>query len=535
MKLTFLGASQMVTGSCFLLETQNSKVLVDCGMFQGSRIVTALNRRPFAFNPGELDAVLLTHAHIDHSGLLPKLVADGYKGDIHATKVTYELCSILLPDSAHIQEMDAENATRKKKRAGRPPTEPIYTIEQAYEALTHFKGHNYDEEVNVTKDIKVKMKRAGHIIGSALVEVYVEEDGRTTKLLFSGDIGQPDQPIIRDPDLIDAADYVVLESTYGDEEHEKSDPVAELEKVVNEAVARGGNLIIPAFAVGRTQLLLYYLQELLHEKRIPSVPIVIDSPLATKATDIVLRNPQEYDEEATEIYKKQSNHLMNIPELRFTQSVEESRALNFTEGPMIIISASGMADAGRVLHHLKHNLWRPESSVLFVGFQAQGTMGRNLLEGASRVRIMGEEIKVQARIYNMSSLSAHADKVQIINWLKQMKEKPKGFFIVHGEIDAARAFSGELNRTLGANTYIPAYGDSAVIDETGWHIKQSETVSGAPAMQELRDYLAGIERRYVEHKLRMEHILEANPSRLADLKRRVDRIIKFIDNIFEDL
>ncbi len=535
MKLTFLGASQMVTGSCFLLETKNSKVLVDCGMFQGSRVVSLLNRRPFAFNPADIDAVLLTHAHIDHCGLIPKLIAEGYKGKVYATKVTAELCSILLPDSAHIQEVDAENATRKRKRSGRPPTEALYTVDQAYEALGHFSPCNYGEEFAAAGDVKVKMQRAGHIMGSALVEVYVEEEGLTTKLLFSGDVGQPGQPIVRDPDVIDAADYIVIESTYGDEDHEQGDPVAELERVVNETVERGGNIIIPAFAVGRTQLLLYYLQELLHEKRIPPIPIVIDSPLATKATDIVLRNPQEYDEEATEIYKKQNNKLMDIPQLRFTQSVDESRALNEDTGPKIIISASGMADAGRVLHHLKHNLWRPECSVLFVGFQAQGTLGRNLLEGASRVRIMGEEIRVAAKIYNMSSLSAHADRTQIVDWLKGMKTRPKGFFIVHGEIDAARAFSSELNRAMGANTYVPAYGDSAVIDAEGWHIKESELVTGEPAIQELREYLANIEKRYIEYKLRMEHVLTTSPTKLNDLKRRVDRIVKFIDNIFSDL
>lgn len=535
MQLTFLGATQTVTGSCFLLEADDKKILIDCGMFQGSKLVRSFNRRDFLFNPAEIDAVLLTHAHIDHCGLLPKLVVEGFKGPIYCSKVTKELCSILLPDSAHIQESDAENTSRKRQRAGRAPEVPLYTIEQAYAALGHFETYAYEEEIRISQNIYMKMRVAGHIMGAAMFEVYVTEEGETTKFLFSGDVGQPEQPIIKDPEVIDSADYVIVESTYGDRVHQHFDAEIEIEKVINETYERGGNIIIPAFAVGRTQILLYYLQKLSNENRIPKIPIVIDSPLASKATEIILKNPQEFDEESKDLYHQYQNKMIELPQLRFTQSAAESRALNEAREPMIIISASGMADAGRVLHHLKHNLWREECSVLFVGYQAQGSMGRNLIEGATKVKLFGERIAVKAHIYNMGNFSAHADKEQLIELLSKIKNKPKGFFVVHGEYEAAQNFAEEIVRNFGANTYVPAFGDIAHITKDGWQIREAEAVAAAPAIQDLRAELKLIERKYREYRMQLERMLATNPTRLGEVKKRIDRIKKFVDNIFEDL
>ncbi len=535
MKLTFLGAAQTVTGSCYLLEANGKSILVDCGMFQGSKLVTSFNERPFLFEPAKIDAVILTHAHIDHCGLLPKLVVEGFKGPIYSTKVTYELCSILLPDSAHIQESDAENATRKRLRAGKEPRKPLYTVDQAFETLKYFQFIEYHEMTEILPSISVRLNVAGHIMGASMAEIFVDEDGDKTKLFFSGDVGQPEQPILKDPDVIDYADYMIIESTYGDRIHGQFDVESEIASIINQTVERGGNIIIPAFAVGRTQILLYYLQKLSNSGLIPKIPIIIDSPLATKATNITLKNPQEFDEESLEMYHQYRNKLIDLPQLRFTQSAQESRQLNETAGPMIIISASGMADAGRILHHLKHNLWRSECSVVFVGYQARGSMGRMLLDGTKRVRLFGETISVKAQIFNMTNFSAHADKEQLISWLKKMDKPPKGFFVTHGEYDAATAFSGELVRTIGAKTYVPGYGDVATIDKNGWQIQEAQKLEAAPAIAQLREELRTIEKKYNEYKVRMEQLLSASPTKYSDLKRRIGRIDKFVDNIFEDL
>lgn len=310
--------------------------------------------------------------------------------------------------------------------------------------MPYFKLKNYGEEFTVGTGIKVIPRIACHIMGAAMFEVYINEDGKETKLVFTGDIGQPEQPIIKAPEVIEGADYLVMESTYGERRHETVDVESILTKVINDTVECGGNVIIPAFAVGRIQALLYYLQKLYQEGKIPSIPIVIDSPLASKATDIILRNPQEFGEEGKELYQKYADKLMNLPQLRFTQSVDELRALNESPGSKIIISASGMADAGMVVHHLKHNLWKPEASVFFVGYQSPGSMGRALLEGTNKVKIFGEIVKVKASIYNMELFSAHADKVQMLNWLKKMTQKPKGIFIVHGDFASAYSFAQEF-------------------------------------------------------------------------------------------
>lgn len=529
MKITFLGAARTVTGSCFLLETEKTKIIIDCGMFQGSKNITELNRREFMFQPSELTAVILTHAHIDHSGLIPKLIKNGYNGKVFCTKVTKELCGILLPDSAHIQESDAEIAMRKNKRSGKETPQPLYTIDDAYTALKYFQEVPLYDKIKISEDVAVRYRSAGHIMGAAMVEVYVKEADKEIKLLFSGDLGQPKQPIVREPDEIRNTDYLIVESTYGDREHFEYDKEAELAKIINETYARGGNLIIPAFAVGRTQTLLYYFQKLIQENKIPEMPIIIDSPLAIKATDIILRNPQEFDEEACDIYRNQNQKLINIKTLRFVETSEESKALNSLDAPAIIISASGMADAGRILHHLKHNLWRPECSVLFAGFQARGSLGRLILDGAKVVKIMGERISVKAKIYNLRGFSAHADREQIFEWLEGLECRPSGVFVVHGESDVADVFANDLRKVLGAATYVPQYGDIALIDGYNWKIKESEIITKVPAIQELRQELRGMEKNYYEYRMRLEQLLNRDESKLKEIRRRLQKINKYME------
>ncbi|NLU43444.1 MAG: MBL fold metallo-hydrolase [Acholeplasmataceae bacterium] len=535
MKITFLGADRTLTGSCHMLEAHGKKILFDCGMFQGPKIIRSLNYRDFAFNPGEIDAVVLSHAHIDHSGLIPKLVKQGFSGRVHCTKVTRELCDILLPDSAHIQESEAEFANRKGKRAGKSNVEPMYTVDDAYEALKHFSVHDYNEDVELFSGITVRFRVAGHILGSAILNIFIEENGKKTKLIFTGDLGQPNQPILLDPYPMSGADFVITESTYGDRVHEVANREKELCDIIKDALTRGGNIIIPAFAVGRTQTMLYYFQKLMDSGELPRIPIMIDSPMAIKATQVMLLNPDEYDEEAQSIYDAQGGKLIDMPNVRYTQTPEESRAINEMPSPMIIISASGMADAGRVLHHLKHNLWRSDSSVIFAGFQAEGSMGRRLVEGVKRVKIMGEEIAVKAKIYNMTGFSAHADKDQMLTMFKNMKQKPSAFFIVHGEYDSASAFAETLRNTLGTATVIPNYGDSIIINGTDWKLETSPIITGVPEVEELRDYMRHMEKDYLLYKNKVEQTAVTDSAKIADMKKKLEKIRQYIDDAMKSM
>lgn len=531
MQLTFLGAANMVTGSSYLLETADYKLLIDCGMFQGSKVITALNRREFAYDPTTVNAVLLSHAHIDHSGLLPKLCKQGFKGPVYATKVTTELCGIMLPDSAHIQEFDAEIANRKGLRAGRKPVEPLYTVPDAYEALKQFSPVAYGEKLALSEQITVRFQDAGHIMGSSMIEVWVTEGNETVKLLFSGDLGQPDQPLIKDPTYIDDADYIIMESTYGNKLHSHEDRETLLKEIINDTVRRGGNVIIPSFAVGRTQTILYHLHNLLKKGAIPDIPVIIDSPLAIKATNIFMHNPQDFDSEAYDMVNSKDNPLA-LPKLKFTQTAEESKTLNSLDEPAVIISASGMADAGRILHHLKHNLWRPESSVLFVGYQAQGSMGRRLLDGVKRVKIMGEQISVKAQIYNIDGFSAHADKDQLMTWLKNFKCQPANVFVVHGEHDSAANFAELIESELHYSAYIPQYGAQASITGRVWDIKEVVPTEEEPAVKELLAYLAQFERDYMEYKNRLQQVVANDSTQLGVILQRLDKAYNYFKKIF---
>ncbi len=456
MYIQVCGAAREVTGSCYVVGVGNARFLVDCGMFQGGSQDFQQNFDPFPFDPREIDFVVLTHAHIDHSGRLPRLVKAGFEQPIYATPATCDLAEIMLLDSAYIQEMEAEWRTRKSERAGKAAVEALYDQEDARRTLPLFKRVKYSIPTELAPGVTVTFHDAGHILGSAFVALRLEDGGDSIELLFSGDIGQPDQPIIRDPEALMQTDYLVMESTYGDRLHrtDGGDPKDELAAILQDAKGTGGNVIIPAFAVGRTQELIYFLREIMDERGL-HMPIYVDSPLASRATEVFRKHPELFDEEARKVVQEPGG-IFDYPELHYTSSVEESRALNGKKG-VVIISASGMADAGRIRHHLKHNLWRPEAHVVIVGFQARGSLGRSLLEGAKQVRLFGEEITVRAHIDDIHGLSAHADQAQLLQWASSLKP-PKLTILTHGEPQSSQALKKLLEDDLKFSVVVPARG-----------------------------------------------------------------------------
>jgi len=436
MKLTFCGAARIVTGSCYLIETGKTKFLVDCGMFQGSKEITRLNYEDFDFDPSEIDFVLLTHAHIDHSGLLPKLVSKGFSGAIYATPATIDLCKVMLEDAASTMLREVQDENKRRLRAGLPAREPLYGKDDVKATSRLFSRAQYDKQYTLPGGISFVMRDAGHIIGSAIIELFA--DGR--KLVFSGDLGQIGNSIVRDPTIIEEADYVFIESTYGDRLHEDFEGRDDLLlKYAKETYKKGGKLMIPAFAVERTQELLYSLNRLASSRNFPNMPIFLDSPLAIKATSVFSKYPEYYDEEAAAL--KDPFGLKNV---KFTPKTEDSIMLNDSTKPCIIIAGSGMCTGGRIRHHFKHGLWNPKNTVLFVGFQAEGTLGRYILEGSKLVKMMGMEIAVKADIRRIDGFSAHADYNGLLKWVKGFKKKPKVIFVVHGEPKASQALSEKL-------------------------------------------------------------------------------------------
>jgi len=464
MRITFLGATETVTGSCYLLETEKSKVLVDCGMFQGNKDLRERNERPFAFNPEEIDYLLLTHAHIDHSGLIPRLCKNGFQGKVITTRATEDLCKIMLPDSGHIQEMEAQWQNRKRKRAGKPLLAPLYTAEEGIAALKFFRGVAYGEWLELSPEIKVCFRDAGHILGSAFIEVVLRgKSNKSVRVVFSGDLGANNRPLIRDPEILAGADYLLIESTYGDRLHKgHRETMEELLQVIQTALRDGGKVIIPAFAVGRTQELLYDLNHLIEQRLIPPLPVYIDSPLAISATEIFRKHTDCFNQSTKKLLESGDNPL-DFPKLTFTREAEESKALNEISGAAIIISASGMCDAGRIKHHLKHNLWRPEAQIVFVGYQAMGTLGRSIVDGARIVKIFGEEIAVQAQIHTIGGFSAHADQEELLAWLSKIQAKPRTIFVVHGEEKSSHALARRIYRELNIQASIPSWGQSFVL------------------------------------------------------------------------
>ena len=458
MKMTFIGAAHEVTGSCTYIEACGKKFLVDFGMQQGEDIFENV-KVPTA--PGNIDFVILTHAHIDHSGMLPYLFAGGFKGEIHSTVATANLCSVMLRDSAHIQEFEAEWRSRKAKRRGEADYEPLYTMDDALGAIELFVPHEYDKEFTISEGINVSFRDAGHLLGSSSIILTLTEDGETRRIVFSGDIGNTDQPLIRDPQYVDSADYVVIESTYGNRLHNRpTDYVTALTKVLQNTFDRGGSVIIPSFAVGRTQEMLYFIRQIKEDglvKGHDGFKVYVDSPLANEATDIFMNNREScYDEEALSFVRQGINPI-SFEGLIRTVGSDDSRAINNDTSAKVIISASGMCEAGRIKHHLKHNLWKPENTILFVGYQASNTLGRSLVDGAKRVKLFGETVSVGAEIKQLPGVSGHADMNGLMNWAKAVKGVKK-FFVNHGEAASADSFALKLREELGVDSYAPYSG-----------------------------------------------------------------------------
>lgn len=487
MKLTFIGADHEVTGSCHYLECGQTKLLVDCGMEQG---VNVYENAELPVSCAQIDYVLVTHAHVDHTGYLPLIYARGFRGEIITTAATGDLCGIMLRDSAHIQEMEAEWKNRKARRAGRAEVEPLYTLNDAEGVIQLIRPQEYDEIVELNDDISLRFTDAGHLLGSASIEVWCRENGMEKKIVFSGDIGNKHKPLIRDPQYIEEADYVVMECTYGDRSHEveggrktTEEHIARFAKIIQETLDRGGNVVIPAFAVGRTQELLYFLRKIKLDHMIKGhdgFEVYVDSPLAIEATHVFKKNLLRcYDEETKELVEQGINPI-EFPGLKLAVTSEESKAINFDTKPKVIISAAGMCDAGRIRHHLKHNLWRPECCVVFAGYQAAATLGRTLVDGAASVKIFGETIDVEARIAELPGLSGHADREGLLEWIRAFRKKPQMVFMVHGEDKVCGVFAEQLNRAEKLTASAPFSGSVYDLAAGRW-LKQTE---GVPVVKE---------------------------------------------------
>lgn len=527
MDIQFFGAAKLVTGSNFLLTTKNHKILIDCGMFQGNKEKEMMNFEDFPYDVGEIDYLILTHAHIDHSGRIPKLVKDGFRGKIISTKATYDLCSIMLLDSAKIQESDAEWENKKRTRAGKPPIEPLYNMKDAEISLNYFDPYHYDQRIRLSEEITIRFKDAGHILGSSIVELWVKEGDETTKIVFSGDLGMPGRPIIRQPEYIREADYLILESTYGDTNHELFEESTEkLMDIINRTALRGGTVIIPSFAVGRTQELIYelnkyyeYNQDIQEHMKIP---IYIDSPLATNATAVFQMNSSSFNEEARDLILKGDNPF-SFSNLRYVKSSEESMSLNKANYPKVIISSSGMATAGRVRHHLKHNLWDPRNSLVFVGYQAEGTLGRILLDGADKVKLLGEEIDVQLEIYDLKGFSGHADQRTILDWLDKFNYKPKKIFLVHGEEGPATTLRERIEERFGIECIIPNMGDKMSITKDRVEVSRGLTIDPILLQEDIAMEIENISRKIaaLQDKRDMEELNTMVVKNYDELKNKL--------------
>jgi len=465
-RLNFLGAAQNVTGSSYLLEANGKRLLVDCGLYQERRFKSR-NWDPFPVDPSGIDAVLLTHAHLDHCGLLPKLVADGFKGRIYATPATQDIAQIVLSDSARIQQEDVAYKKRRHAREGRSgpyPVVPLYTVEQAEACFPMFAAAKYEEVIDLGDGVSVSFHDAGHILGSSMIRVVARADGEARTIVFSGDVGRWGTPILRDPTLFDEADYVLVESTYGNRQHKDVDTVNnDLTEIINEAKRAGGHVIIPSFAVERAQELLYHLHQLLDAKRIPRLKVFVDSPMAISVTEVFKRHLDLFDEEATAMIRK-GKHPCDFPGLTMSRTVAQSKAINHMKGTAIIIAGSGMCTGGRIKHHLVNNISRTESTVLFVGYQAAGTLGRIILEGKNPVRIFGQERDVMARVARINGFSAHADRDELFRWLSGLKKAPRRVFVTHGEQEAASDFASWLQAKTSWNVSVAEYLQEAALD-----------------------------------------------------------------------
>jgi len=465
-KLTFLGAAQNVTGSQYLIETNNAKFLVDCGLYQ-ERELTGRNWGPFLFPPEELDAVLLTHAHLDHCGLLPRLVREGFNQAIYCTGATSEITRIMLLDSGKIQEEDADFKRGRHKRESRKgpyPEIPLYTRDDAEAVYPLFSPVKYGQAVKIGDGVEATFYDAGHVLGSSMIKLKIEQNGEARTILFSGDIGRRNKPILNDPTLFDEADYVIVESTYGDRLLESpQDAANQLAEAINTTVKRGGNVVIPSFALERSQELLYYLSKFRLEGRIPHLKVFVDSPMAVEVTGVFERHPELFDEEMKKLLRQQKSPF-DFSGLNLVGTVDESKAINHMDGSVIIIAGSGMCTGGRIKHHLVNNITREESTILFVGYQAAGTLGRQIVNGTKRVRILGQYYPVRARIAQLNGFSAHADRDGLVRWLSSLRKPPRRVFVTHGELDASQHLAGLIRSRHGWETIVPSYQEQVFLD-----------------------------------------------------------------------
>ena len=464
-KVTCLGAAGSVTGSNYLVENpQGRKVLVDCGLFQGGKQMELRNWQGWGFDPKEINTLFLTHAHIDHSGRIPKLVKDGFRGKIITSPPTVELCQIMLLDSAHVQEMDAEWQSRKSKRQGKKDILPLYTTGDATESLQYFSPIERDQITTVEPGVRARLRNAGHILGSSILELWVEEANEETKIVFSGDLGKQDQLIVKDPYEIFAANYLFIESTYGNRQHRSfEDSKKELLEAIQYAVSHGEKVIIPAFALERSQEILYLLGEFYRKGTLPNIPVYLDSPLAIKATQIFRKNKKYYDEKARAIVD-QGFDPFDMPNLHLTLTTEESMAINQRPGSAIIVSANGMCTAGRIKHHLKHNLWRPGSSIIITGFQAEGTTGRKIVDGEKSVKIFKEDVAVKAKVFTIGGFSAHADQKDLLQWVSHFDESRPRVFVVHGEASASETLARLIHERFDMEVYVPRWQEILMLE-----------------------------------------------------------------------
>lgn len=466
MKIEFIGGARTVTGSQHLLHINGKKILLECGLFQGKRSESYERNKNFKFNPAEIDVMLLSHAHIDHSGNIPNLVKHGFKGHIYATSATVDLCQIMLRDSAHLQEMDIEFVNKKRKKKGEEPVEPLYVIEDVEEAMTHFIGVQYNRQIEIFPNIKATFRDAGHILGSAGIQLDIKEsNGREIRFGFSGDIGRPNTPVINNPDILRELDILIMESTYGNRLHSKAEEVEEeFVSTINEVINRNGKVIIPAFAVGRTQTIVYMLHKLFNQNRIPSVPIYVDSPLALNATNVFRSHPECMDRETYRIFLEEGSDPFGFERLTYIKTADESKRLNDIKEPMIIIAASGMAEGGRILHHLRNNIENPKNLILFVGYAAQHTLARKIIDGEKEVNIFGETFKVNSDVKTMDYFSGHADQLELIDYLKfNPPEKLENLFLVHGDEEQVNPFREKLLSLGYKNVYFPFSGEKIEI------------------------------------------------------------------------
>ena len=547
MKITFLGATKMVTGSNFLVEGAGKKFLVDCGMYQGGDRDEMQNHEPFAYDVNEIDFMLLTHAHIDHSGRIPKLYKEGYRNPVITTKATRDLCSIMLPDSGHIQEQEIEWRNRKRMREGKEALPPLYTAQDAIDTMEIFKPVNYDEIIEIDPNIYVRFNDAGHMLGSAIIEIWVKEDGKETKAVFTGDLGNNDIPLLSSPTMIDNCDYLVMESTYGGRLHIRNDEKANLFlNIVSETLDKGGTVVIPSFAVGRTQEILYELNNLKDAQdseefkkkyaTLMKAPVYVDSPLAISATEVFRENANLFDEETQALIERGDNPL-EFPGLQFTRTADESKALNEKNESAIIISASGMCEVGRIKHHLKHHLWDPNSTVLFVGYQAPGTLGRRIVDGEKVVRIFGEEIAVNARIEYIEGYSGHADQEWLMNFIYSFITKLKHVFLVHGEPNGQEILKAKIEEEAKLPVIIPEYGQTYTLDD---NLTMEQTVAPiaiqSSAKREVLDKIKLLKNELndMESIVREDYLSKKdNENEISLLKLRLkeieDQIVKIVE------